>query len=322
MIKNKSFSELGMSVLMIFSFLITTAQPSNLEKYNVSVAEVQEDLNYLASDELEGRNTGSQGIEKAAKFIEQHFEEFGLQPYFKTYRDSFTIGDANAYNIVGLLKGEDEDLKDEFIIIGAHYDHIGHGKPVDGDEIANGANDNATGTVGVMQLAKHLAEEGGNKRSIIFALFSGEEMGLKGSEHLAAKLKEQNLDLYAMINLEMIGVPMKAKDYMAYITGYENSNLAAKFNSYSGGENVLGFLPQAKQMNLFKRSDNYPFYKEFGIPAQTICTFDFSNYPYYHHVDDEAEFLDAEHMASLIENLIPGLQKMANTSDKEIKMAE
>lgn len=307
---------------MIFSFLITTAQPSNLNKYNVSVEEIQEDLNYLASDELEGRNTGSQGIEKAAKFIEQNFEEFGLQPYFKTYRDSFTIGKKNAYNVVGLLKGEDENLKDEFIIIGAHYDHIGHGKPVGGDEIANGANDNAAGTVGVIQLAKHLAEEGGNKRSIIFALFSGEEMGLKGSEHLAEKFKEQDLDLYAMINLEMIGVPMKAKDYMAYVTGYENSNLASKFNLYSGGENVLGFLPQAQQMNLFKRSDNYPFYKEFGVPAQTICTFDFTNYPYYHHVDDEAEFLDAKHMASLIENLIPGLQKMANTSDKEIKMTE
>lgn len=311
-----------MSVLMIFSFLITTGQPSNLNKYNVSVEEVQEDLNYLASDELEGRNTGSEGIEKAAKFIEQNFEEFGLQPYFKTYRDSFTIGKKNAYNVVGLLKGEDENLKDEFIIIGAHYDHIGHGKSVNGDEIANGANDNAAGTVGVIQLAKHLAAEGGNKRSIIFALFSGEEMGLKGSEHLAEKFKEQDLDLYAMINLEMIGVPMKAKDYMAYVTGYENTNLASKFNLYSGGENVLGFLPQAQQMNLFKRSDNYPFYKEFGVPAQTICTFDFTNYPYYHHVDDEAEFLDAKHMASLIENLIPGLQKMANTSDKEIKMTE
>lgn len=293
--------------------------PKNLV-HEVSTAEVQKDLDYLASDELRGRETGTAGIEKAAIYLEQHFEKIGLKPYFKTYRDSFTVGNKEAFNIVGMIEGKDEVLKHEFLIIGAHYDHIGEGRPVNGDHIANGANDNAAGTVGVMQLAKHLALSGDNKRSIIFALFSGEEKGLKGSRHLAAKLNKENLDLYAMINLEMIGVPMKGKDYKAYITGFENSNLAEKFNEYSEGDLILGFLPQAEQMNLFKRSDNYPFYKEFGVPAQTICTFDFSNYPYYHHVDDEAEYLDVEHMADLIQNLIPGLQKIANTDAKEIKM--
>ena len=307
--------------IVMLSFQISLAQPSKNNIYEVAVDEVQEDLNYLASDELVGRETGSEGIQKAANFIEKHFEEVGVEPYFQTYRDNFSVNNKDAYNIVGWLEGNDDELKEEFIIIGAHYDHIGHGKPVDGDEIANGANDNAAGTVGVMQIAQHLAESGDNKRSIIFVLFSAEEMGLKGSKHLAEKLKEKGIDLYAMINLEMIGVPMKAKDYMAYITGFKRSNLAEKFNEYSE-KNVLGFLPQAGQMNLFKRSDNYPFFTEFGVPSQTICTFDFSNYPYYHHVDDEVEFLDADHMANLIENLIPGLQQMANTPSKEIKMTE
>ena len=79
-------------------------------------------------------------------------------------------------------------------------------------------------------------------------------------------------------------------------------------------------MPQAEQMSLFRRSDNYPFYENFHVPSQTVSTFDFSNYNYYHHVDDEVEFLDAEFMADLIEDLIPGLQKMANTPTKEIKM--
>lgn len=307
-------------LIMLFLFQISTAQSSKTESVKVSVTEVQNDLNYLASDELAGRETGSEGIEKAAKYIEEHFEEAGVSPYFDTYRDKFQVNDRTGYNVVGMLEGTDEDLKDEFILLGAHYDHIGQGKIVDGDNVANGANDNAAGTVGVLQLAKQLATYKDNKRSIIFALFSGEEMGLKGSEHLAERLKEEGLDLYAMINLEMIGVPMKAKDYKAYITGFERSNLAEKFNEYSGGEKILGFLPQAGQMNLFKRSDNYPFFKEFNVPAQTISTFDFSNYPYYHHVDDEAEFLDAQHMADLIEDLIPGIQKIANTADREIKM--
>lgn len=310
---------------MVAAISLMTAVPCSAQAVEsaankVSVNEVRKSIDYLASDELAGRNTGTQGINKAASYIEKEFATYGLRPYFKTYRDSFKVNDLDAFNIVGLLEGKDEDLKNEFIIIGAHYDHIGVGKAVDGDEIANGANDNASGTVGVMQLARHLAQDAENKRSILFVLFSAEEMGLKGSKHLAQLLKSKDLDLYAMINIEMIGVPMKAKDYMAYITGFEMSNLAAKFNEYSNEENVLGFLPQAKQLNLFKRSDNYPFYEEFGVPAQTICTFDFSNYPYYHHVDDEAELMDAGHMANLIESLIPGIKQMANTGKKEIKM--
>ena len=289
-------------------------------KIEISKAEVQEDLTYLSSDDLMGRKTGTQEIEDAAVFIEDKFESFGLKPYFETYRDSFMVNDSHGFNIVGYLEGSDPELKDEFIIVGAHYDHIGSGKEVEGDTIANGANDNAAGTVGVIQLAKFFAEKGENKRSIIFALFSGEEMGLKGSNHLAGKLKDKDLNLYVMFNLEMIGVPMKAKDYQAYLTGFDKSNLAEKFNEYSDGEKVLGFLPQAEQMSLFRRSDNYPFYENFHVPSQTVSTFDFSNYNYYHHVDDEVEFLDAEFMADLIEDLIPGLQKMANTPTKEIKM--
>ncbi|APG61116.1 M28 family peptidase [Christiangramia salexigens] len=288
----------------------------------VSVSEIQAKLNYLSSDDLLGRETGTEGIENAAVYIEDHFKENGIKPFFKTYRDSFMIGDRKAYNIVGVLKGGNEELKNEVILIGAHYDHIGSGKEIQGDTIANGANDNASGTVGVMELARQFSKINSNGRSIIFALFSGEEMGLKGSKHLAKKMKSTGVYIYAMINLEMIGVPMKAKDYQAYITGYDISNLAEKFNEYSDGNKILGFLPQAGQLNLFKRSDNYPFYEEFNVPAQTICTFDFSNYPYYHHVDDEAEYLDAEHMADLIGKLIPGILKMTNTNEKEIKLLD
>ena len=304
---------------MFFSVLNCNAQPSATNEATVLVENVQSELNYLASDELEGRKTGVDGIEKAANYIEDRFIEFGIQPYFEKYRDTFNIGKINAFNIVGVIPGNDSELKNEYILVGAHYDHIGHGKPVNGDDIANGANDNAAGTVGVIQSAKHFSEIKDNKRSIIFALFSGEEMGLKGSKHLADKLKAEEIDLYVMFNLEMIGVPMKAKDYDAYLTGFEKSNLAEKFNEYSG-EKILGFLPQAEQLNLFRRSDNYSFFKEFNIPSQTISTFDFSNYPYYHHVDDEAEFLDATFIAGLIEDLIPGLQEMVNTPEREIKL--
>lgn len=284
----------------------------------ISETDVSETLKYLSSEELEGRNTGTEGIEKAAVFIEEVFRDHGILPFFETYRDSFEVKETTGYNLVGFRKGTDPELKNEFIIIGAHYDHIGQGEPVGGDSLANGANDNASGTTAVLELAKYFAEVE-TKRSILFTLYSAEEMGLVGSQILAERLKKKDMDLYVMFNIEMIGVPMEDKTYAAYVTGYELSNLAERFNEYAG-EHVLGFLPQAKEYNLFRRSDNYPFYERFQIPAHTISTFDFTNYDYYHHVDDEFEFMDVPHMTEVIKNIIPGIEGMANTRTKEIKM--
>ena len=313
-----------LKVLPIIGLVISiscSAQNETESVYEVSVDDVSAKLEYLTTDDLQGRMTGSEGIDEAATYIEEHFSELGLESFFETYRDSFAVNDLDGFNIVGMLPGNDANLKDEYIIVGAHYDHIGKAKVVNGDSIANGANDNASGTVAVMELANYFAKEKTNGRSILFALFSAEEMGLKGSAHLAETLSEMGTNVYTVFNIEMIGVPMKAKDYTAYITGYEMSNFAEKFNEYSGSR-VLGFLPQAQQMNLFQRSDNYPFYKEMNIPAQTICTFDFSNYQYYHHVDDEFEELDPQHMANVIQQLIPGLEEMSKTAQKEIKLSE
>lgn len=287
---------------------------------SISEEEVAKSLRYLSSDELQGRKTGTEGIEKAALYVEEIFKENGIKPYFSTYRDSFEVKGITGYNVIGFKEGSDPDLKDEFIIIGAHYDHIGNGKPAGEDSLANGANDNATGTTAVLELAKFFADKE-TKRSILFTLYSAEEMGLVGSSHLAQRLKEEALDLYVMFNIEMVGIPMKDKDFSAYITGYELSNLAEKFNEYSG-EKVVGFLPQAKEYQLFRRSDNFPFYKEFKIPAQTISTFDFTNYEYYHHVSDEFEEMNVPFMTDLIEKIIPGISAMANSNEREIKMTE
>ena len=276
-------------------------------------------LAYLASDELEGRNTGTIGIEKAAVFIENFFNKNNVKPYFKTYRDSFNIKKINGYNVVGYVEGNDPKLKNEFVILGAHYDHIGTGKEVNGDVIANGANDDASGTVAVMEWAKYFAKTKSNKRSVLFTLYSAEEMGLKGSGHLAERLKKENMNLYTMINIEMIGVPRDENEIMAYISGYEKSNMGNKLNEYSGKE-IIGFFPKAKEFNLFMRSDNYPFYKAFKRPAHAISTFDFTNFDYYHHVDDETDKMDFKHMTSFINLMIPALEGMINAPTQEIKM--
>ncbi len=305
------------NIITIFALGVMCNFGIQAQKSNVTSKEVGEIVTYLTSDELQGRDTGSEGLEKAAVYIETIFKKNKIAPYFKTYRDIFEVEGDKTFNVVGFLEGNDKKLAKEIVILGAHFDHIGKGKEHNGDVIANGANDNAAGTAAVITLAKHYAKTKSNKRSVLFVLFGAEEKGLLGSKHLSKILKDKGIDLYTMINFEMIGVPLNNQPHKAYITGFEESNMASKLNEYSG-ETLVGFLAKAKEYQLFKRSDNYPFYKEFKVPSQTISTFDFTNYKYYHHVDDEAENLDFEFMASLINDCAPALEKVFNSETKEI----
>lgn len=295
----------------------------NSKKPNLvtSPNQVKEIVSFLASDELAGRDTGSDGIDKAATYIANYFKVNGVNKYYDSYRDEFTVNVKEAFNVVGYLEGIDSVLKNEIVVIGAHYDHIGKGHKVGDDIIANGANDNAAGTASVMEMAKYFAKIKNNKRSVLFVAFAAEEKGLLGSKHLAKRLKEEKANVTIMLNFEMIGVPLKGKDYTAYVTGYHKTNLADKMNAYASAS-LVGYLPQAKQYQLFSRSDNYPFYKAFNIPAQTFCTFDFTNFDYYHHVDDEVDKLDFQHMASFINAYVPAVEKVINSELNEIKLNE
>ena len=299
-------------LLGLLMTLESTAQVSNIKDLNTH-------LNYISSDELNGRLTGTKGIDKAATYISKYFKSIGLKPYYETFRDTFYIKKQTvAYNVIGQIEGNDPLFKNEPIIIGAHYDHIGNSKAVDGDSIANGANDNASGSVAVMQLAYAL-KDSKPKRPILFVLFDAEEQGLLGSTYLAEKLKSEDVNPYAIFNIEMVGVSMRDKPKQAYLTGYDKSNFAKIFNEYAN-EEALIFSPQAKDYQLFKRSDNYPFFQSFEIPAHSVSTFDFTNYNYYHHVDDEAELLDTEHIQSLVNVWAEPLLKIANHSEKIIKL--
>jgi Zn-dependent M28 family amino/carboxypeptidase len=226
--------------------------------------------------------------------------------------------EGTAYNLVGYIPGTDPKLKNEFIVLGAHYDHIGLISGQTADTIANGANDNASGTTTVLELARYFGNAKENKRSIIFALFTAEEKGLLGSKHLAEKLRDKNIDLYAMLNFEMVGVPMVDKDHSLYLTGYELSNLADISNGYAR-KNLVGFLPKAKEFNLFRRSDNAPFHDIFNVPSQTYSSFDFTNFGEYHKVGDETSLMDYAHMATMVNEVIPMLKGIVNSPVKELK---
>lgn len=286
--------------------------------YKVKENEVSNFLKYLSSDELEGRETGTKGIEKAAVFLEDFFKKNNIKPYFVTYRDTLTNFKAPAFNIVGVLEGTDPILKKEFVVLSAHYDHIGIEKKQQPDVIYNGANDDASGVTAVAQMAKYFSETKSNKRSILFVFFAGEEKGLLGSKSLVQKLKKQNFNLYTQLNIEMIGVPMK-RDYLAYVTGFDKSNMAEKINEYTG-KKTIGFLPKEAEYELFYRSDNYSFYDVFKKPCQSISTFDFENFDFYHHVSDEFKVMDIPHMTSFIQEFLPAVTKITITPTEEITM--
>lgn len=283
------------------------------------VDEIEKHMVALSADEMQGRETGSFGLEKCANYISDYFKSEGIKPYYKTYKDTFYLKDKRvAYNLIAKIEGKDPTYERFPVIIGAHYDHIGYKKAIKGDSIANGANDNASGTVAVMHLAK-LLKASEPLRPILFVLFDAEEQGLLGSKYLAEKMKSEDLQPYLVFNIEMIGVPMIENAKKAYLTGFNKSNFAEVFNSYLP-EKALIFSKQAQKFGLFKRSDNYPFFETFSIPSHSVSSFDFTNYDYYHHVGDQAEQLDYKHMYHLISSWAEALIAIAKHEENLIKL--
>lgn len=151
---------------------------------------VKKHLYALASDEMQGRKTGTLGIEKAAQYIENEFSKIGLTTFegLDSYRQTFTFTnrrtkeDITSANIIGVLEGKSK--KDEYVIISAHYDHLGIVKKEGQlDSIYNGANDDASGVTAVLALAEYFKKKNNNERTLIFVAFTAEEMGLIGSTH-------------------------------------------------------------------------------------------------------------------------------------------
>lgn len=295
---------------------ISVACAQKKADYKVDRESVTATLKFLTSDEMKGRKPGTPEMETAARYLEDIFTKNGVKPYFTTYRDTIANYDKPTCNIVGYLEGTNPVLKKEYVIISAHYDHVGIGKAVNGDDIYNGADDNATGCTTVAEMVNYFAKTKSNKRTILFCFFTAEEEGLLGSYDLAAKLKAQGLNLYTVLNFEMTGVPLGG-DLLAFITGYGRSNMADKMNEYAG-KKIIGSNAFEMQYQLFRYSDNYPFFQEFNIPSHTISTTEMSTFKRYHQPDDEFEAMDTAHMTSFIQQMLPVTEKMVNAPTKEI----
>ena len=286
------------SVIVLLANLFIGCKTENIRldevREAISLEETKNILFTLASDDMKGRDSKSGGYAKAAGFVEDYFQKHNIQPFYPAYRDSLMTDSLWSYNLVGSIGKYDPNKKT--VLIGAHLDHIGI-KEQEGDSIYNGANDNATGSTAVLQIARFLSQKEW-KQNVVVALFADEEKGLKGAYHLAERMKKEQVDLAYMVNFEMLGITLTTGANQVYMTGYNLSDMADKMNTFS--PNFVQFLPQAKEYNLFRRSDNYAFYEAFGVPAQTLSTFDFKNYDHYHKSGDEAEKMEVENMNTVI----------------------
>jgi len=291
-------------VTILSSCATKTTTLDEVQKF-IQLEETRDILFTLASDEMKGRETASGGYQLAANFVTNFFEENGIEPFYPAYKDSLQTKEVWSYNLVGRIGSFDNEKPT--ILIGAHLDHIGVNEENQEDPIFNGANDNATGSTAVLQIAEFLATKQWNQ-NILVALFADEEKGLRGAAHLAERLKEEGVSLAYMVNFEMLGATLTTGENQVYMTGYNLSDMPQIMNAYA--PEFVQFLPEAKQYNLFRRSDNYSFYKIHNIPAQTLSTFDFKNYDFYHKAGDEAEKLDVANMNRVISTSAYVLAKM------------
>ncbi|MBF9140421.1 M20/M25/M40 family metallo-hydrolase [Hymenobacter properus] len=218
-----------------------------------------------------------------------------------TYRISATsaVLPLEQRNVVGMLPGRDPKRSKENVVFAGHYDHLGILKPTTaGDSIANGADDDASGTTAVVALAEYFKKKNDSARPLIFAAFAAEEVGGFGSQYFSKQLDPQQV--VAMFNIEMIGKEAKFGPNTAFITGYERSDFGKLLQANLAGSKFRFEPDPYPEQNLFYRSDNATLAR-LGVPAHTISTDQIPTDGLYHSVDDEVETLNLANMTAVIQ---------------------
>lgn len=268
---------------------------------SIDEAELKKDLEYLASQELEGRMTGKRGNVIAADFIKKKFESYGLQTMYHkfTSRDigrriqgvnpgpNREQGDDFSQNIYAWIEGIDPDVKDEVIVIGAHMDHIGYGPSMSRSrqiKVHPGADDNASGTVALLQIAKAFSKMKDKcRRTIVFQAYSAEEMGLHGSRFYCNNptFPRSRPDIKKhvfMLNLDMVGFLGKGQYFAGFYAGESSVDVSRIINQLNGKYNFARQITSRGSGG----SDHASFYNK-RIPVAFLHT---GGHPYYHTPQD------------------------------------
>jgi Zn-dependent M28 family amino/carboxypeptidase len=189
-------------------------------------------------------------------------------------------------------------------------DHIGMGKPVNGDDIYNGADDDASGCVAVLQFARALAHSKAPKRTVLFVFFGSEETGGQGNQYFLQHPPVALKNIAANLEFEMIGrADTAVKPDELWLTGFDRSNLGPELAKH-GAKLVAD--PHPKQ-NFFQRSDNYALAKQ-GVVAHTVSSFGLHSD--YHAPGDDVAHIDFNHMEQAIHSMLGPVRWLANSEFK------
>ncbi|WP_443945045.1 M20/M25/M40 family metallo-hydrolase [Pedobacter sp. AW1-32] len=214
------------------------------------------------------------------------------------------------FNVAGMIPGKSKAK--ELVIFSGHYDHLGIMKAVEGDSIANGADDDASGTTAMIALAKYYKAQNNNERTLIFVAFTAEEIGGFGARYFSEKLNPD--DVVAMFNIEMIGKESKFGKNTAFITGYERSDFGKILQKNLEGTEFTFHPDPYPQQQLFYRSDNATL-AALGVPAHTISTDQIDIDKLYHSVKDEYSSLDVDNILLTIKAIAKSAISIINGND-------
>jgi hypothetical protein len=279
------------------------------------------DVRRLSDDRLQGRLTGTPGADSAAAYIAQRFAEAGLAPgpggWFQDFVVSpdapaarhAPVGGARGRNVVGVLAGNHPTLRRELVVIGAHYDHLGLGGPfaLDPDStgsVHNGADDNASGTAALLEVAARLARRP-PARSVVFIAFSGEELGLLGSAHYMRQSSDAQ-HTAAMVNLDMVG-RLRHDRLIVYGTGS-----ATEFPDLLDSLNRLAGFELALRPDGYGPSDQSSFYAA-GVPVLHFFT---NVHEDYHRSTDDWEKIDVGGLARVAAFVTAVTETLANRPER------
>jgi hypothetical protein len=303
--------------------LLALATPTSAQQPqppDTAAAQIADELGTLASDAMQGRGSGSADELRAATYLAAELRQIGIAPlgdHGDFIQDvsttvKFRSGpkEWHTRNVIGVLAGSDAKLKDQFILLTAHLDHIGVGTPVNGDSIYNGADDDASGCVAVLQLARALAAGPRPKRTVLFVLFGSEETGGQGDQYFLQHPPLPLDRIVANLEFEMIGRPDPAvKPDELWLTGYDRSTLGPEL-ARRGAKLVADPHPGQQ---FFRRSDNFALAKR-GIIAQTVSSYGLHSD--YHRPSDDLAHIDFKHMEHAIASMVDPVEWLANSDVK------
>ena len=291
----------------------------------VTEQSVRKYMEALASDDMRGRGSATADELAAAKFIASQFKALKIEPagdngdYLQsvkfTRRTRGAPADApgpelTTTNVLAIIHGGDPKLSKETVLLSAHLDHLGVRPELAGDNIFNGADDDASGVTAVLELAQALASGARPKRTVVFALFGSEEIGGYGARYFQEHPPVPTETFVANLEFEMIARPDSAVAADAlWLTGYERSNLGPELAKH-GAKLVADPHPE---QNFFRRSDNYVLARK-GIIAHTVSSFGL--HTDYHRPSDDLSHVDFKHMTDAIASMVEPVRWLVNSDFK------